>query len=306
VNEASAAQATVRHYQVPVGDASIHVAELGPGEGPACLFVHGWPESWRTWRDVMTLAGRSHRAVAIDLPGIGGSRRGAGAGSKAAIARVLRGLIGALGLEDLTLVGHDIGGMVVYSYLRQFTDLPRAVIMDVPVPGVAPWDDFVREPFLWHFALHAVDALPELLTAGKQEAYFGYFYDLLSAHPGMPSADCRAEQASAYASPGALSAGFDWYRAFAGDAEDNLAAGAGAPVATPLLSLRGSRERGGDAGRYTDGFRSAGVTHVEPVTIDGAGHFPQEEDPEQTWAAISGFAGRTPGAARPTAGRGRP
>jgi len=289
VDNGSAAQARVRHYQVPVGDASIHVAEAGPGEGPAYLFVHGWPESWRTWLDVMTLAGRTNRAVAIDLPGTGGSGRGAGTGTKTAIARVLRGLIGALGLEDLTLVGHDIGGMVVYSYLRRYAGLPRAVIMDVPVPGVAPWDDFVREPFLWHFALHAVDALPELLTAGKQAAYFGYFYDLLSAHPGIPSADCRAEQASAYATPAALSAGFDWYRAFAADAEDNLAASAGDPVATPLLSLRGSRERGGDAGRYADGFTHAGLTHVEPVTIEGSGHFPQEEAPAQTWAAISGF-----------------
>ena len=223
-----------------------HVAEAGPGEGPAYLFVHGWPESWRTWLDVMTLAGRTNRAVAIDLPGIGGSQRGAGTGTKAAIARVLRGVTGALGLEDLTLVGHDIGGMVVYSYLRQFADLPRAVIMDVPVPGVAPWDDFVREPFLWHFALHAVDALPELLTAGKQAAYFGYFYDLLSAHPGIPSADCRAEQASAYATPAALSAGFDWYRAFAADAQDNLAAAGrprGDPAAVPARQSGAGRRR---------------------------------------------------------------
>ena len=289
MDEASAAQARVRHYQVPVGEASIHVAETGPAEGPAYLFVHGWPESWRTWLDVMTLAGRTNRAVAIDLPGIGGSPHRAGAGTKATIARVLRGLIGSLGLEDLTLVGHDIGGMVVYSYLRQFADLPRAVIMDVPVPGVAPWDDFVREPFLWHFALHAVDALPELLTGGKQAAYFGYFYDLLSGHPGIPSADCRAEQVGAYATPAALSAGFGWYRAFAADAADNLAASAGAPVTTPLLSLRGGRERGGDAGRYADGFRHAGLTRVESVIIEGSGHFPQEEAPAQTRAAISGF-----------------
>lgn len=53
----------------------------------------------------------------------------------------------------------------MYAYLREFADLPRAVIMDVPVPGVDPWDDFVRQPFLWHFALHAVPGLPEQAQA---------------------------------------------------------------------------------------------------------------------------------------------
>jgi hypothetical protein len=43
--------------------------------------------------------------------------------------------------------------------------------------------------------------LPELLTEGKQEAYSGYFYDLVSAREGIPSAASRAEQAAAYAGP---------------------------------------------------------------------------------------------------------
>ena len=77
-------------------------------------------------------------------------------------------LVAALALDDVTLAGHDIGGMVTYAYLRQFPDLPRAVIMDVPVPGVDPWDDFVRSPFLWHFALHAVPALPQQLVTGPR------------------------------------------------------------------------------------------------------------------------------------------
>lgn len=289
----------IRHESVTVGDADIHVAETGPAEAPAVLFLHGWPESWRTWQDLMALAGRDHRAVAIDLPGIGDSTRGTSDGTKLAIARVVHALAGTLGLRDLTLVGHDIGGMVAYAYLREFTDLPRAVIMDVPVPGVDPWDEFVREPFLWHFALHAVPDLPELLTTGRHEAYFGYFFDLLSAHPGVPSAASRAGQATAYAKPDAMSAGFGWYRAFAADMERNQRAGRGPAAATPLLVLRGGRERGGGIGRYAEGFRRSGVTHVESLAIDGTGHFPQEEATETTWSAISAFARNTaPGTRR--------
>src|SRR3984957_6003838 len=164
----------LRHEQVTVDGASIHAVTAGPAGAPALLLLHGWPESWATWRELIPLAARSHRVVAIDLPGVGGSSGGA-PGAKAAIARAVHGLAGALELVDITLVGHDIGGMVTYAYLREFTDLARAVIMDVPIPGVDPWDDFVRAPFLWHFALHAVPRLPELLVPGREADYLGYF-----------------------------------------------------------------------------------------------------------------------------------
>jgi pimeloyl-ACP methyl ester carboxylesterase len=279
----------LRHGQVAVADASIHTVTAGPPDAPGLLLLHGWPESWATWREIIPLAAATHRVVAIDLPGVGGSGPGAAPGSKRAIARLVHGLADALGLADVTLVGHDIGGMVAYAYLRDFPDLARAVIMDVPIPGVDPWDEFVRAPFLWHFALHAVPALPEQLVSGRQEPYFGYFYDLLSGTPGVPEAQVRGEQAAAYAAPGALTAGFGWYRAFDRDVEDNLAAAAGPPVRTPLLYLRGGAERGGPIDTYAAGLRRAGVIDVTPAVISGAGHFPHQEAADATWRAISAF-----------------
>jgi pimeloyl-ACP methyl ester carboxylesterase len=296
----------LRHEEVAVGDAVIHTVSAGDAAAPGLLLLHGWPESWATWRELIPLAARDHRVVAIDLPGVGGSSRGAGPGSKVAIAHTVHDLAEALGLTDVTLVGHDIGGMVTYAYLREFPDLPRAVIMDVPVPGVDPWDDFIRAPFLWHFALHAVPELPERLVAGQQEAYFGYFYDLLSATASVPSSATRREQAAAYAAPAALTAGFDWYRAFGRDVADNQAAAAGPPAGTPLLYLRGSAERGGSVDTYAEGLRRAGLADVRPAVIDGAGHFPHEEAPAATWRAISGFISDTPATAPAAAEQATP
>jgi pimeloyl-ACP methyl ester carboxylesterase len=284
----------LRHDQVAIADASIHTVMAGPPDAPALVLLHGWPESWVTWRELIPLAAPGHRIVAIDLPGIGGSGRGSTPGSKTGIARLVHGLITSLGLRDVTLVGHDIGGMVTYAYLREFPGLSRAVIMDVPVPGVDPWDDFVRAPFLWHFALHAVPGLPEQLVTGRQRSYFDYFYDLLSATSNVPGSDVRAEQASAYCAPAALTAGFDWYRAFDEDAGDNQAAASGPPAPTPLLCLRGGAERGGSIDAYADGFRRAGVASVHPAVVAGAGHFPHQEDATATWRAVSEFISGTP------------
>jgi len=283
----------LRHDQVTVAGASIHTVTAGPPGAPGLLLLHGWPESWATWRELIPLAAPGYRVVAIDLPGIGGSSPGRAPGSKTGIARIVHGLADHLGLADLTLVGHDIGGMVTYAYLRQFHDLARAVIMDVPLPGVDPWDDFIRAPFLWHFALHAVPDLPERLVAGREAGYFGYFYDLLSAVPGVPAEAVRREQAGAYATPGALTAGFGWYRAFNGDVQDNQDSASGPRTVTPLLYLRGGAERGGPVDAFADGLRRAGVADVRPAVIDGAGHYPHEEDPAATWRAISGFISST-------------
>jgi pimeloyl-ACP methyl ester carboxylesterase len=280
-----------RHQQVPVGDADLHVVEAGDPGAPPFVFLHGWPESSATWAQIMTLAAGSVRAIAIDLPGVGESAGAATDGSKRQIAGVVDQLLSVLGLTGVTLVGHDIGGMVTYAYLRAFQGIDRAVIMDVPLPGVAPWEEFVRSPFLFHFALHAVPDLPERLVQGRQEDYFGYFYDALSADPSKITAGARRAQEAAYASGSALTASFDWYRAFPRDVEDSQRASAGPPVSTPLLYLRGERERGGDIGPYVRGLRAAGMTSVQSALVPGAGHFTQEEAPAETWRLIAGFAG---------------
>jgi pimeloyl-ACP methyl ester carboxylesterase len=279
-----------RHQQVTVGDADIHVVEAGDPGAPPFVFLHGWPESSRTWAPIMTLAAGSVRAIAIDLPGVGESAGAATDGSKRQIAGVVDQFLAVMGLTGVTLVGHDIGGMVTYAYLRAYQGIDRAVIMDVPLPGVAPWEEFVRSAFLFHFALHAVPDLPERLVQGRQEDYFGYFYDALSADPSKITADVRRAHQAAYASDSALTASFNWYRAFPRDVEDSQRASAGPPVSTPLLYLRGERERGGGIGPYVQGLRDAGVTNVQSALVPGAGHFTQEEAPAETWRLMARFA----------------
>ena len=158
------------HDQVQVSAGRIRVIRAGVSGAPAVLFVHGWPESAESWSAVMALAAREYHALAVDLPGIGGSTGARTDGSKAELAQAVHDVIQQLGLREVTLVGHDIGGMIVYSYLRRFTDLHAAVIMDVAVPGVPPWEQVLCNPNIWHFALHATPRLPELLVQGNQRA----------------------------------------------------------------------------------------------------------------------------------------
>ena len=168
----------------------------------------------------MELASRNVRAVAIDLPGVGGSSGEPTDGSKRQIARVAHDVVHDMGLQDVTLVGQDVGGMVAYAYARAY-ELARVVIADVVIPGVDPWDEVLRNPYLWHFAFHSIPGLPERLVTGHQAEYFDYFYDIISADPARITAGARASYVEAYATDTALTSGFNWYRTFPLDAGQN-------------------------------------------------------------------------------------
>jgi pimeloyl-ACP methyl ester carboxylesterase len=172
----------------------------------------------------------------------------------------------------VTLVGHDVGGMIVYAYLHAYPKtLQRAVIMNVVIPGLDPWSDVIRNPHIWHFAFHAIPALPETLVAGRQAAYFDYFYDQLAGPVGVDKA-ARDTFVQAYARPEALRTGFEWYRTFPQDEKDNQG-DKDDLVQTAVLYLRGEHEAG-DLERYLNGLRSGGLRNVQGRVIAGSGHYP--------------------------------
>jgi pimeloyl-ACP methyl ester carboxylesterase len=276
-----------RHQQVLVGNLSLHVAELGDPQARPVLFLHGWPQCWAEWRQVMQLAAAEFHALAIDLPGIGQSAPGATDGSKREIAAAVHGLIGRLGLDRPVIVGHDVGGMAAYAYLRGYEDTAGVVIIDVAIPGIDPWEDVIRNPYMWHFAFHAVPALPEVLTQGRQGPYFDYFYDVLATTPARISPDDRAAYVQAYATDAALAAGFDFYRAFPQDARDNLEQ-SGAATSTPVLYTRGAADHG-NIDSYAHGLRDAGIRQLTTRLIPNAGHFIPEEQPAALWRHIRDF-----------------
>jgi len=279
----------LNHEQVSVSNGSLHVVSCGSRDGPAVLFLHGWPESWLSFEKILRLAGQSMYALAIDLPGIGSSSMQDAPRAKSAMADCVHDLVQQIGLKRLTLVGQDVGGMVVFPYLSRYPgDLERAVIMDVVIPGIKPWEDVIRNPYIWHFAFHAVPNLPEFLVTGKERAYFDYFYSAIAAHPERITDETRDQYVKAYATPLALSTGFNWYRAFTQDARENREVVARSlPLETPLLYVRGDHE--GDIQPYLAGFKEAGIREVHPAIIPDCGHFAADEQPEAVWEQIAAF-----------------
>src|SRR3954462_2715481 len=100
----------VSHAAVDVGGLRLHYAEAGGGE--PLVLLHGWPQHWWEWRHVIAPLAERYRVICPDIRGLGWSEgRGIGARmddySLRALTADLVGLLDALGLDRVRLVGHD-------------------------------------------------------------------------------------------------------------------------------------------------------------------------------------------------------
>lgn len=271
--------------RVVVGARTLQVREV-PGDGPGILLLHGFPGCAASWDGVLDRAAAAgQRAVAFDLPGIGGSDRGDATGAKVQLSRIAADVATALQLSDPVLVGHDIGAMIGFAALRSAPEFRRVLMLNGAAPGVAPWAEVAADPMLWHFRFQRVPALAELLVHGNERVYVDYFVDVLGVGGPTIADRERDDIAAALAVPGALNAAFDWYRAF----DDDAAANAGVvEIDTPVLYVSGADPFPLD--RYEQGLRAAGLSDVRTAVLDGSGHYSPLDAPGPLWELIGAFA----------------
>lgn len=119
---------------------ALDVVDLGPRDAPALIFLHGFPESHRTWRHQIAHLATRFRCIAPDQRGYRGSSRPAylSAYAPAQLIGDVFQLADALGLAQFTVVGHDWGGAIAWgvALLGQHTRVTRLVIANAPHPAV--------------------------------------------------------------------------------------------------------------------------------------------------------------------------
>ena len=184
--------------------ASIFVRSAG--SGPVVVLLHGYAETSDSWAPLATELIKSYTVVVPDLRGIGKSSHPPGGYDKKTQASDIRAVVTTLGLDRASVVSHDIGIMVAYAYAARYPDkVERLVVMDAPIPGIAPWDDIVKNTALWHFSFNGPDA--ERLVAGRERIYLDRIWNAFSADPKKPDEATRAFYAAQYAQPGRCAPG---------------------------------------------------------------------------------------------------
>ncbi|TXL86468.1 alpha/beta hydrolase [Streptomyces sp. IB2014 016-6] len=137
------------HRLVDVPGGRVHLVEQGTG--PLVLMVHGFPESWYSWRHQLpALAAAGYRAVAVDVRGYGRSSKPSAVEDYRMLAHVADnvGVVHALGEETATIVGHDWGSNIAAgSALLRPDVFTAAALLSVPYAprgGPRPTDAFAR------------------------------------------------------------------------------------------------------------------------------------------------------------------
>jgi pimeloyl-ACP methyl ester carboxylesterase len=266
---------------------SVRLHYLVAGKGDPVVLLHGYAETSHMWRPLMAELANNHTAIAPDLRGAGQSSTPADGYTKAAMARDIHALVRKLGCERIQIVGHDIGLMVAYAYAAQYpSEVDQIALMDAFLPGVGNWRDVWLMRDLWHF--HFYGETPLALVHGRERIYFEHFWNDFAADSAhsVPEHDRRI-YAKAYARPGGMRAGFEYFRAFEKDAED-FALFAQTPLSMPMLVLTGEKASGDfliQQGRLV-------ATNVEGVVVRKSGHWLMEEAPNQVIPKLVEFLNR--------------
>ncbi len=273
----------VRHHFVELGGGvTIHVAEAGPADGPPIMLVHGFPQNWWEWREIIgPLADDGYRVLCPDLRGAGWSSAPDCRYTKVEMADDLAAVLDRMGVGPVRLVAHDWGGPVSFIMMLRH---PERVTAYFGVNTVAPWlkPDLATLRHLWRFWYQVPIALPlvgpRLIADPK-----GRFFRVLTSWVGGGFAIGDGDfwlYAQRFSERGHAVAGSRWYRAFLvreflpwlggtyADARVRVPVrwlhGTADPVLTPTL-LRGYEKR---------------TTDFDVELVDGVGHWFPEQRPD--------------------------
>jgi len=254
------------------------------GKGPAVVLLHGFGQTGLMWRPIMPVLAQKHTVIVPDLRGAGGSGKPEGGYDKKNMAVDIHELTRTLGFDHVGIAGHDIGLMVAYAYAAQFPEgTDRLVLMDAFLPGIGDWKNVWLMRDLWHF--HFYGAVPQALVTGRERTYLEHFWNDFAADPkhSVSEAD-RQLYAAAFAQPGAVDAGMEYFHNFERDAQD-FAALAKTPLKMPVLVLTGERASGPfliEQGRLV-------ASDVKGVIVPGSGHWLIDEAPAKVIPELAGF-----------------
>ena len=289
----------VAHHMVRLDGLRFHYVTAGSGE-PVVL-IPGWPEmSWIAWRKVVPLLVKAGRQVYVLEPrGFGDSDKPQGGYDLDTAARDLHGFLAATGLsrpDGVDIVAHDIGTWIAHAHAAAYPgDVKRLVLTEANVPGVSPAPAGIPSEAAnlksWQFAFNRLDDLPEILVQGRERAYLAWIYATKSTRTYAIEPAALEEYVRVYSLPGAMRAGFAWYRVnFSAEGLAQAKVRAAQRLPMPVLAL------GGDEG-VGDSLRAAVATigdrvkggAVKGSPAEGCGHFLPEECPNELAAAILGF-----------------
>jgi pimeloyl-ACP methyl ester carboxylesterase len=208
----------LRRTTLPTG-VELDVQVAGSPENPPVILLHGFPESHRTWRQIVPDLARDHFVLAPDQRGYARSSKPEGVEQYAAdkIVADLLALADRFGIERFTLVGHDWGGAIAWmAALGHPQRVAKLVIVNAPHPLVFQrtiFDDPDQRRASQYIRTFRDTSIDRGLTGTGLERFFGSTFAKVLT--GAVAGEDKAAYLDEWSQPGAMTAMLNWYRASA-------------------------------------------------------------------------------------------
>ena len=290
-----------RHEFIETNNIKLHCAIQG--EGPAMIFLHGFPEFWYCWRHQIPVFAKRFRVVAPDMRGYNTSDKPEGIEKyrMSVLVEDVRGLIEALEEKKVFLSAHDWGGAVAWAFAEKYPHmLHRLIILNAPHHLIFarelkdnPLQQEASKYILLLRSSRAEEVLSKDRYAWLRAAVFNGCKD-----PSAYTDEDRTAYLEAWSRPGALTGSVNYYRA------------------TNMLKATGEKSaQGGEAGKAKGIIRVPTlviwgeddvaltlslldrledyVPDLKVIRIPGATHWVQNDEPDLVNRFISEFVGRS-------------
>ncbi|OBK82433.1 alpha/beta fold hydrolase [Mycobacterium sp. 1165178.9] len=273
----------VEHSYVDLGNGvTIHVAEAGPANGPAVMLVHGFPQNWWEWHELIgPLAADGYRVLCPDLRGSGWSSAPRSSYTKDEMADDLAGVLDHLGVTTVKLVAHDWGGPVAFIMMLRH---PERVTGFFGVNTVAPWvkPGLATLRNIWRFWYQIPIMLPVIgprVISDPDSRFVRMLGSWVGGGFTLPEDDIRM-YLECMQQPGHAEAGSRWYRSFQTKEMRKWMRGQynHARVNVPVRWLTGTRDPV-ITPDLTDGYADR-IDDFEVELVDGVGHWIVDQRPD--------------------------
>lgn len=284
-----------RIIELPSG---IDICVEDQGEGRPVLMIHGFPETKYSWRhQVAALAANGYRAVAMDCRGYGKSSKptDTAAYSLEAVVEDVVGVIDSLDLRSPVVVGHDWGSLLMWTAAVTHPDRLGAVAsLNVPYRGWCvgfPTIDFIKENLMDRFdyvVAFQEEGMMEARFAADPAGWLGAIYRRLAGHDSFLSEEEFGTFVDAFTA-GGLRGPLSYYRNI--DINNKVFAPyENAPITIPTLMVVADRDP------VLPPVLALGmerwIEDLEVVSVEAAGHWVQQEQPEAVNRAMLEFLAR--------------
>jgi pimeloyl-ACP methyl ester carboxylesterase len=260
--------------------------EPGPDK-PTALLIHGFANSLQSFRRVAPLLADRYYVVAYDMPGFGLSSKPAPFDYKNANqARIASDVIRALGLKNVVVGGHSLGGAIAL----------RVAVSDPEVAGLVVMNPGIVTTGVPAIAKYLVFPFPRLQAKlFGDPAFRSDFLKRSFVDPAIVTDDVIADLSRTSRSEGYLTGMTNLMGQYQDADEIPLLA----QVKVPALIVWGAQDRGKPAGEFEQ--LKALLPAADTAYVPKSGHYVQEEAPEETAAGMKALADRILAARAPAA-----